>query len=280
MAAAEYYMGTAHELPGNRPPQAYPSQPQGSPPPYQQQYPQQPYNTSYNIALPQHQPLPQTYPPAPPQIQHNYAPDSRPPPPYPTGPPQFPTGPAQQNTYLGPPLQPIRSHSQPARVHFAGEDDFDSSSSSRSRSSSPERRRRHRRHRSRDDEYATESRSGDGRRHRSHHETRAQRREHKDRDTFLGAGAGALVGDVIFPGLGTAAGILLGGLGGRKYARSKSEDDVRGHRSRRGEGDDGYDSSSGEERRRHRHGYEKRRGWGRDGWDEKSATYKSGTVIR
>lgn len=133
------------------------------------------------------------------------------------------------------------------------------------------------------------SRSSDGRRHRSHHESRAQRREHKDRDTFLGAGAGALVGDVIFPGLGTAAGILLGGLGGRKYARSKSEDGhAQGQRSRRREYDDDeydYESSSGEERRRrHGHGREKeygvRRGGKWEGWDEKSATYKSGTVVR
>lgn len=123
-------------------------------------------------------------------------------------------------------------------------------------------------------------RDRDGRRHRSH-ETRLQRREHKDRDTFLGAGAGALVGDVIFPGLGTAAGILLGGLGGRKYARSKSEDDVRGERRRRRD-DDGYESSSGEERRR-RHGereYGVRRGGKWEGWDAKSGTYKSGTAVR
>jgi hypothetical protein len=40
-------------------------------------------------------------------------------------------------------------------------------------------------------------------------------------DTFLGAGGGAIIGDAIFPGLGTVGGLLLGGYGGRKYAEKK-----------------------------------------------------------
>ena len=39
--------------------------------------------------------------------------------------------------------------------------------------------------------------------------------------TFLGAGGGALVGDLIFPGLGTIGGALLGGVGGHKYEKEK-----------------------------------------------------------
>jgi hypothetical protein len=71
--------------------------------------------------------------------------------------------------------------------------------------------------------------------------------------------------------LGTAAGLLLGGLGGRKYAkRSKSEE---GRRRR----DDDYDDDEYERRDERGH-----RGHGvrRHGWDKESATYKSGTAIR
>lgn len=42
---------------------------------------------------------------------------------------------------------------------------------------------------------------------------------------FLGAGAGGVIGDVIFPGLGTVGGLLLGGYGGRKRAGKKEEDE-------------------------------------------------------
>jgi len=33
--------------------------------------------------------------------------------------------------------------------------------------------------------------------------------------TFLGASGGAVIGDLIFPGLGTLGGALLGGVGGK-----------------------------------------------------------------
>jgi hypothetical protein len=206
MAAAEYYGKSAQELPGSHPTRGYPPQAQHQ---YQQppiqSYSQPPpqYDSSYNLASqPQQQQL-QTYPPPPPPPQN-----ARPTPPYPTGPPPYFAPPPTQSNYLDAPLQPHRSHSQPPRVHFAEQESDRSLSDSYS-----------------DSDDSTRPRHG----HRHHHQTRdlgrAQRREHKDRDTFLGAGAGALVGDVIFPGLGTAAGILLGGLGGRKYAkRSKSED--------------------------------------------------------
>jgi len=303
MAAAEYY-GTAstHELPGSRPPHVYPPQPQPKPAQYQQpqpfphphfnndpsSYPNIPPPSYANFANPSQQQL-QTYQP-PPTPQQFSAPGGLKPPPYPTGP-----APTNADAYLSAPLQPIRSHSQPPRVHFADQESDDSSSDTASDSSnSPRRRRKHRRHRSYDDRDVHHSRddrdidrghhSRDDRGHHSHtvSSTRAHRKERKDRDTFLGAGAGALVGDVIFPGLGTAAGILLGGLGGRKYARSKSEgaydreghtemDAGRRHRHRHGEYDD---SESGSDYgRRHRRRGEK-------GWDEKSATYKSGSAVR
>lgn len=37
--------------------------------------------------------------------------------------------------------------------------------------------------------------------------------------TFLGAGGGAVIGDLIFPGLGTIGGAILGGLGGHEYGK-------------------------------------------------------------
>lgn len=39
----------------------------------------------------------------------------------------------------------------------------------------------------------------------------------------MGAGGGAIIGDAIFPGLGTVGGALLGGLGGHKVAMDKRE---------------------------------------------------------
>lgn len=39
--------------------------------------------------------------------------------------------------------------------------------------------------------------------------------------TFLGAGAGSLIGDLIFPGMGTIGGAILGGVGGHKYAKDQ-----------------------------------------------------------
>jgi hypothetical protein len=160
--------------------------------------------------------------------------------------------------------------------------------------------RRHQRHRNHDSERSLEH----------HHSTRALHREHKDRDTFLGAGAGALVGDVIFPGLGTAAGILLGGIGGRKYAkRSKSEDARGSHKHRdaylegreegrehRGMVREAYregrrergakkkkmeeDGWSSEEEGHGRHGHVHGRRRGEQGWDEGGATFKSGMAVR
>jgi uncharacterized protein YcfJ len=88
---------------------------------------------------------------------------------------------------------------------------------------------------------------------------RKEKVNYKNRDTFLGAGGGALVGDLIFPGLGTAAGLLLGGYGGQKHAEKRSRSDV----ARSREGDHG-----------------RRRRGNSDGWDEDSRTYKKGWAVR
>lgn len=146
--------------------------------------------------------------------------------------------------------------------------------------------------------------------------------KHKSRDTFLGAGAGGIIGDAIFPGLGTAAGLILGGLGGRKYAKDKRShsEEGREHRHRDAYREGREEGREDRDYRRHRHrdayregkeegkrdrardsgygydeqdsddgyrGYEqghkqrgKNRKYGESGWDAKSATFKSGTVVR
>lgn len=86
---------------------------------------------------------------------------------------------------------------------------------------------------------------------------------YKNRDTFLGAGGGAIIGDAIFPGLGTAVGLLLGGYGGKKHAEMSAE-----RRRSRSEKETGY---RGERRRGRRDS---------DGWDEVSGTVKKGWAIR
>lgn len=146
--------------------------------------------------------------------------------------------------------------------------------------------------------------------------TGTHQKKHDSRDTFLGAGAGGILGDAIFPGLGTAAGLILGGLGGRKYAKDKRSRSAEGreHRHRdafwegRGEareerkgrsdsyrevgkegGRRGRDSGYGLDERdlEEGYGYEeghkhrgKHRKAGESGWDAETATFKSGTAVR
>ncbi|KAE8858902.1 hypothetical protein PTNB73_08382 [Pyrenophora teres f. teres] len=169
----------------------------------------------------------------------------------------------------------------PARVHFA---DYDSdastslgsiSSSDEATASPPPRRYRHRSHSRPErahtpDAYDTNNRSYDrDDRHRRHKHSEKDKDKshsgaHKTRDTFLGAGAGTIIGDAIFPGLGTAAGLVLGGYGGRKYARERSRSDVGGKDRDRG-------------RDRERKG---NRRVGVDGWDDKTKTFKKGGAVR
>jgi hypothetical protein len=301
MAAAEYYsMGTgAQELAGSH---QHPPQPQFQQPP-PQQYPQ----PHLNALPPAYSPFPnqpqqqqqqqmQAYPPPPQQQpQRPYLNNGRPLSaglPYPTGTAQFQGAPQQSNSYLGAPLHAQRSYSQPARVRFADRDTSDVDSDSYSDSDNSSRRRHHhRRHHSRDRDLDDADRSP-GHHHHHHSSTKIQRKEHKNRDTFLGAGVGGVIGDVIFPGLGTAAGLLIGGLGGRKYAsRSKSEEGHRhqhhdashereeeAHADRDGYGhrrSRDYDDSDSSEDDRHR----RRRGEDKH-WDRKTATYRSGLIVR
>jgi uncharacterized protein YcfJ len=61
----------------------------------------------------------------------------------------------------------------------------------------------------------------------------------------LGALGGGVIGDLIFPGLGTLGGALLGGLGGHEVSRSRSYDD-----GRQGRKKDRYQEEYDEGRRR------------------------------
>lgn len=41
--------------------------------------------------------------------------------------------------------------------------------------------------------------------------------------TFLGAGGGAILGDILFPGLGSLGGALIGGVGGHEYGKARDK---------------------------------------------------------
>lgn len=43
----------------------------------------------------------------------------------------------------------------------------------------------------------------------------------KNTDAFIGAAGGGLIGDLIFPGLGTVGGAALGWFGGKDYAKHR-----------------------------------------------------------
>ncbi|CAI6327986.1 unnamed protein product [Periconia digitata] len=162
------------------------------------------------------------------------------------------------------------SHSRSRRHHRDGSrtrDDAESSDFSAHDSTSEIRPRRSRHHHHRSPSSSSTHRHH--RRHRSEHADDATRGSstsgsRKDRDTFLGAGAGGLIGDAIFPGLGAVGGLLLGGYGGRKHGDKEKKRSRRHHgRSRSEIGDVRRTRDSGE-----------------SGWDEDSATFKKGTAVR
>lgn len=70
----------------------------------------------------------------------------------------------------------------------------------------------------------------------------------------MGAGGGAILGDAIFPGLGTLGGALLGGLGGHEYGKKRASSDPRQkkHRSYSNDMDYGHDYRRDEYDRRGR----------------------------
>lgn len=194
MAANDYYQGFHQPQPQQGPP--YPSTP---PPPGHGRRPslasvQSPHNFSP-------QPInygPQQYLQIPGQGGY------QPPVPYTGPPPAYPNG-----NYS---LAPMRSKSEPPENQRMSVDEYGRSRQSsrhyskhresRSRSRSRPRRRDYE-----DDEYSGSSGSRSRSPHHSHHRksshsgSRHRKRSHSGRDTFLGAGAGGIVGDAILPGL-------------------------------------------------------------------------------
>ncbi|KAF2726190.1 hypothetical protein K431DRAFT_280217 [Polychaeton citri CBS 116435] len=244
MAAAEYYQMSGAPQPAPLQAPQY-SQQQGPPPnryrpsPQQQPQPQvqgqqqpqavnppypifdgppPPYSTVSDGPRPQSQPPPQRYgrpqtgsgAPTPPTVNNPYQGAGYQYPPekwaqqnqnqpqngyYPSGAPSVQNPP--QNGRASTPSRPQPPGASPYRQ--------DSYNRSRSRSRSRSRDRR-------------------DRPHRHHHSSkpRAQRKKSSGVDTFLGAGGGAIIGDAIFPGLGTLGGALLGGLGGHEYGKKRA----------------------------------------------------------
>jgi hypothetical protein len=92
------------------------------------------------------------------------------------------------------------------------------------------------------------------RRRHKHQEKRKRRISDSSRsanaDGFIGAAGGGLIGDLIFPGLGTAAGALAGWIGGKDYGENRKRRE--------------------EKRERHQNDWERKRGsrnHSRDGQD-------------
>ena len=232
MAAQEYFasFGPQQQRPQNNtaPPLQY------RPPPTQQPFSSsqnlnQPMASPYSGAMVPHQPQQQ------PQQQQQYRP------PYPDDrygqpspvpyihnqmPPQYPNN---SSNYLGAPLRPHRSYSEPPddrRPSYV---------------EPTHHKHRHHHRRRRDDGYSSgsesPSRSRSRSQSRSYSRSRSQSRPRssrgrdldkstRNRNTFLGAGGGSIIGDLILPGMGTLGGLLLGGWGGHEYPthkRSKSE---------------------------------------------------------
>ncbi|KAF2772443.1 hypothetical protein EJ03DRAFT_204578 [Teratosphaeria nubilosa] len=120
----------------------------------------------------------------------------------------FPNGqtPAKSPVYGRRPSGTLRHQSTSSLPYHYKDDDNDTTRSpSRSRSRSRDRGQQHRHHH-----------------HHHHHHTRPQpKKKASGASAFLGAGGGAIIGDAIFPGLGTLGGAILGGLGGHEYGKQR-----------------------------------------------------------
>ncbi|KAH9820448.1 hypothetical protein Tdes44962_MAKER05142 [Teratosphaeria destructans] len=153
--------------------------------PQQQQQQQQQNSGTYGNLHPQY--AQQPYRGAQPQTQSGF--------PFPNG-----QAPAPTQVYGRRPSGTFR-HQSTTSIPYYKDDDSRSPSRSRSR----ERGQHHRNHH-----------------HHHHHPTRPQpKKKASGASTFLGAGGGAIIGDAIFPGLGTLGGAILGGLGGHEYGKQR-----------------------------------------------------------
>ena len=78
--------------------------------------------------------------------------------------------------------------------------------------------------------YGGYSSDPESRRHHRHSHPRRrlspqQEKDHLTQDSLIGAAGGGLIGDLIFPGLGTVGGALAGWISGRDYGKFKERQD-------------------------------------------------------
>lgn len=227
MAAAEYYNPGGQQQLG--PPPAQPFQQGGNPnPPYPMSDAPPPYS-EFPQPRPHSQPPPHQRPPQPNDAY-------RPPPPpngYPQQQPEKNGRPMYFSNNSQPPMPPQQQQYAPqwqpqpqGYVPLAGTPAMQqvyggqqNPGAGRRTSSTPVVRP------SRRDESRSRSRSGGRHRKHHHHHDRPQmaRKKSSGVNTFLGAGSGAIIGDLIFPGLGTLGGAILGGVGGHEYGKGKKD---------------------------------------------------------
>lgn len=130
-----------------------------------------------------------------------------------------------QNNYSQPP-QAGASHLRPYDPNISSSD----LSSGPGYSSDPERHRRRRKHRHHDHKNHSRSRSNGGSGSSQKRRTSDTSRS-ANADGFIGAAGGGLIGDLIFPGLGTVGGALAGWIGGRGYGERRKDREDRRDRS-------------------------------------------------
>lgn len=260
MTAQEYYTGTPpnSHLPStfNRPPtQSQPYLHPNSAPPRRSSNPpylgQRPQRGSFGAGG--SQPPPMSRPNAPGYYNNNY-----PPPPGPASvpsgspyqqpyQPQIPLAGPQQSQYPFPAQQPYNpnmpisqlpqpypNHAIPSthrpsqtQLQHRPSSPFESDSSdSESYHSDPEhhRRRRHHHHHDRDRD-GSRSRDLSRPRSRGLNNSKSPRPRHRtarhNSDAWIGGVGGALIGDIIFPGLGTVGGAAVGALQGHHYDKKR-----------------------------------------------------------
>jgi len=240
MAAAEYFSSAPMHIPTSSPYQQGPtSHPQAAtsslsfnpprpnmqaqaPPPYQEQRPgvhfaptpttaEQPQRHSFSSdqrpsQVPWNHPPQQGY--GDPHAQQNMALQPYQQQPYSSSPTNGHGTPPQRPQYLSPHMRP---YANPNSSHYSLE--------SGGYASDPEHNRRKHKHRHRKDSGESRSVRPSGRSSNS--------------DAFLGAAGGGLIGDLIFPGLGTVGGAVVGWLGGKDYGHHRQGREEKRHEEQR-----------------------------------------------
>ena len=219
MAAAEYYGDGRSQAP--RPQQQYlsplPYPLSDAPPPYTSYMNQRPLSQSQSQPPPHTRPHPDYSPnsgyqyPSPPNQNANINTHQYPP---------------EKQVHFGQPGRPVPNGGVPA-VQQSGRGSRRRTSTAKYDSSGSPYRDEHRDDSKTRSPSRSRSRDIEKPHHHHHHhridnnERPQQKRKGSGVSTFLGAGGGAVIGDLIFPGLGTIGGALLGGLSGHEFGRER-----------------------------------------------------------